>query len=207
VVTRRPTRSRGRKPAGKASARAPAKQAAPAGAPPRRELLFTKPEYARLLGLSRRQIDNLVADGCPRIKDGGTWKYPAAAVQWYIERKTGRNGKDGPDPEKGARIRYEEARARNAELDVEERLRTLLKVEDWDRTLERAYTRVQARLLSFKSRLAPAVLGVTTIADAVQRIEPFIRELIDALRAGDDIEDDGVGTDLESPPAPADAAA
>ena len=46
-----------------------------------------KGELAQLLGLKPRQIDNLVAEGMPRTKEGRAFDYGADAVAFYYQRR------------------------------------------------------------------------------------------------------------------------
>lgn len=57
---------------------------------------LTKAQLAAILGLSRRQIENLVAEGMPQEKVGRRCVYPLTAIAWYVRRKLERTASRDP---------------------------------------------------------------------------------------------------------------
>ena len=58
-------------------------------------------------------------------------------------------------------------------------------MEAFDRVLGERLDRVRARLLALPGRLAPDVVGLRSMQDAVPAIERVVREIMDELSHGD----------------------
>lgn len=103
---------------------------------------LTQSEIAILLGLSTRQVRNLVDDGAPgtRSNDGKLLYDGPVFTQWYWKRQMERAvEKASPPDEWDAKARRETAQAKMLEYDLAERERKLVNtdliVDQWAKVL------------------------------------------------------------------------
>ena len=153
---------------------------------------MTKKQFADAIGLKPRQIDNLVLDGLPRIKRGRSFDYGIEAVVWYFRRREEREKTTRPDL-KESQERFEAARARKMEIELEllqgESVKAVAAREELGRVLDR----LRARLLNVPATAAPRMVGCKTVRQATAQLEEGMREALAVLQATADEDDDSSG--------------
>lgn len=145
-------------------------------------------ETAKRLGLTTRQINNLVDAGMPVRSRSGKRQYPFPDVlQWYIGYKVTRAVADAtPKDLDEARARKMEADAKLSEMEVGEREGELVPVEEafaeWGKVLDG----LRASLLAFPAKHAHEMVGCKTIAAVRAKLEPAVHELMAHLAGADE---------------------
>lgn len=117
----------------------------------------------------------------PHEKDGRSLRFPlAACVQWYADHRARQAAKalSELDMEKREKLAVER---RIKEVELAQLLGEVLTLEDFRREVGSAYDAVRARLLAFPGRAGPMLVGVKSVAEAVARLEPLIREILEEL--------------------------
>lgn len=153
-----------------------------------------KKELADILGVTPRQVDNLVVDGLPRTKAGREWRYGPEAVAWYFRRKLEAVEAQRPPSLDEARARKENALAEIAEYQLAETRGRMVDQATRLRELARILDRVRAVLLNVPGRDAPDLIGLRSYGEARAALERVIDRVLQALtQAADEIEggDDG----------------
>ena len=161
---------------------------------------MTKKEFADVIGLKPRQIDNLVLDGLPRTKRGRSYDYEIEAVVWYFRRREEREKTTRPDL-KESQERFEAARARKMEIELEllqgESVKAVAAREELGRVLDR----LRARLMNVPATVAPRMVGCKTVRQATAQLEEGMREALAVLQATvDEDNDDNSGHNGRRPP-------
>jgi terminase small subunit / prophage DNA-packing protein len=147
-------------------------------------------QYAELIGVSVRTVAHLAKEiGAPYTRDG--WEMPEA-VAWYARRELARGKATartsaGDSDSAETRLRAERAAAELAELKLARERDELMTVEQFDRVLSDAFSRVAARLDNLPVRLAAVCVGVRTKAEALALIEPLVDEARSELYASGDL--------------------
>lgn len=145
-------------------------------------------ELADLLGVTSRQVHNLVQKGLPRSSDGS---YPAAeAIRWYVDWKA---QQALPSDLLTARTRREAALAEQEELKLAEMRHQLCTVEQFKRCVDDAFSRVAAKLRVLPSRAAPQLVGCATEAEAFERIKREVDEVMRELYEAEDVPAEAAG--------------
>jgi hypothetical protein len=83
-----------------------------------------------------------------------------------------------------AEERYESARARKMEMEVEELTGELVRAEDVAREVEGILANLRAQLLTLPSRHASALVGCKTILEASTRLDVAVAEALEVLSNG-----------------------
>lgn len=151
---------------------------------------------AEWLGVSRITIGEAVRDpSAPRKKStDGEWLYPWPEFNiWYHKyaadravaaaakrRARGEGATEGSELDK-IRLRRATLDLEGAELDFAIRRREFMPVEEHLGLLRSTLERVRAGLLAAPGRLAPAVLGIKTVADAQTRLLNGFDDILEAL--------------------------
>lgn len=119
-------------------------------------------------------------------------KYPWPEIyRWHIEqveRRARETAKSSVQIDE-ARRRKVVAEAELAELELAEKKHQLLTVDQFRAHLTDALERVAGQLLTMPVKLAPLVVGMKSLAKAKAVIKTFVRELMDELYAGHDVND------------------
>lgn len=153
---------------------------------------LTAKQFADLVGIGTRQVDNLVVEGLPRVRRGRRWMYPASrCVQWYLKHKLEHAKKErgAGRGDQTARDRKLLADAKLAEFELAERERAMLTIADIEREISGILRRLRATLLASPQKFAPRIVGLRSIPEALVALEPCCTELMAACaRAGDDVE-------------------
>ncbi len=155
--------------------------------------LHTKKELADLLGLSVRQIDNLLVEGIPRVRRGRRVLYGADAVAWYFRRKL-----DAAEAERPADLNKERAalvrvQRQLAEMELAEKEGRLVPLAYMQQQLEAICERLRAKLTVFPGKVAPLSIGLRSYAEALAMLKTAIAEAMASLsETGEDPELDAV---------------
>jgi len=144
---------------------------------------MTKYEFARQLGLKPRQIDNLVAEGMPRKKDGRSWVYTAESEAWYWKRKVDAVARATKSQLDGARTRREIAQAERAEFELAQLRREWIPFAEAKKVARGIAELVTARLRAAPGRYAYLWQASRTPQDAQQALEGIVREIITDLKS------------------------
>ncbi|KKK51877.1 hypothetical protein LCGC14_3110550, partial [marine sediment metagenome] len=151
---------------------------------------LNKKQFADTIGLKPRQIDNLVLDGLPRTKRGRSYDYGIEAVVWYYQRRIDRDKATRPDL-KESQERFEAARAKKMELELELLQAESVKAHVAREELGRILDRLRARLLNVPATAAPRMVGCKTVRQATAQLEEGMREALAVLQETADEDNDG----------------
>ena len=127
-------------------------------------------------------MDNLVAEGLPRTKAGRSYDYGSDAIVWYYERKLERERGKRPAL-KESQERFEAARAKKAELELDIMQRKYVAIEDVRRIWGQFLDKLRAILLNMAATLAPRVVGVKTVRQAMAQLDEGAREILSLLQS------------------------
>lgn len=145
--------------------------------------LVNQREAAERLNLTTRQVKNLVDAGMPTVsKDGKVWYPFPDCLRWYVDYKV-RAAVSALEPENidEAERRWTTARARKAELEVEQLEGRLVTIEDATREVGAMLDGLRSNLLAFPTKHAHRLVGCKTIAEVTARLEPAVRDLMATL--------------------------
>lgn len=147
-----------------------------------------------LEGITARRVQQLAAEGVlPKV---GRGKYPLkACVLAYLQHVHGQHAKELAEvrqkqaPDSPAKQRLESAQARMAEIKVARLQGELMTVQQFERCLGDAYSRVRAQMMNLGPRLAPDVID-RPLEEAVEVIDDMMRDILEALHRADDVPDE-----------------
>lgn len=143
-------------------------------------------EIATLLGLSTRQIHNLVVDGgAPGVKsvDGKKIFDAPVFVRWYWEAKLDKAVKEASPPDEwDSKARHDTARAEMLELDLAERRRHLLSADYVAQQMTRVLSALKDTVLTIQGR-AQRFTGLRSPAEAKAALRELQAELLRSLAA------------------------
>lgn len=153
------------------------------------ETVTTK-ELAYLFDVTPRRVLDMVKAGLPKIARN---TYPLAeALQWYISFWRDRaEGREEPEDEdkvgplnqlRLVRIRLNEAKAEDAELDLAQKKGELIHIDDYLDELQAAIQPVRSRLLGAPDRIVPELAEADSEEEMRARMERVVREILEDLR-------------------------
>jgi phage terminase Nu1 subunit (DNA packaging protein) len=160
-------------------------------------MILTAAEVAAFFGVDRRTVSNWLNESpaIPSWKDGKVRKFDSVAVTEWRDARVGETRRIDSTLDE-ARIRKLTAEAALAELELAERERLVVSIDEMERLLSAPLYRLRAQLLVLPSKWAPALVGCRTIADAQTRLEAAVSEaMLTLAETGDDDgdEDDDAG--------------
>lgn len=130
---------------------------------------------ARVLGLSADHVARLARDGMPHTERNGQRVFALAeAVRWYVARTRQREGGRAE-----AELRYREAKARLAELEVAERERQLVPLAEVAEMLGPLLDDLRARLHNLPGRAATLFPDPR---EAAERLQPVVDEVLQSYQ-------------------------
>jgi phage terminase Nu1 subunit (DNA packaging protein) len=129
--------------------------------------IVNRAELAGFLAVSPMQIDTMVRAGCPIISRGGSGKpsqfNTADVVKWLRDREAA-SVRAEVDPAKGqteeSKRRFTAAAAELKEIQLAEKRKLMISIEDVAPILEDELANVRSRLLAMPGRLAPGLVGL-----------------------------------------------
>lgn len=146
--------------------------------------VVNKAELAEVLGISLPTVGQWVKEGLPAVSRGGNgraWEFDLAeCVAWVRKRDVARATEVSDTSTMAeAELRHRRAQAAIQEIELAERRRQVVRVEDVSTMVADLVTSIRQRLRSTGGRLAPKLVGV----EDGQQIRAAIDEEIDtALR-------------------------
>lgn len=158
---------------------------------------MTRAAYARHRGCHPSTVDEAIESGrlaraLRKDERGRVRNDPEAAdAEWEATTRAEYRPLTGPAATSGekdpdiaeSRRRHEYAKARMAEIDLQERMGKLCVAADMERVMVEAYTRAKTKLLGIPSRLRQQDPGLTLKQIAL--VESLIRETLEELAAGE----------------------
>lgn len=150
--------------------------------PPKRGKVSTLSELARALGVSRRTIDRLIADGLRPDADG---RYDLETAWRFRLARAGRGQHyAAASPSATAwQARRLRALAMRAERELQEKLRSLVSIDEARREWRRNVNRITRMCRGLGRELAPRLVGKgphEIQATIDERVMQLLRELADA---------------------------
>lgn len=137
-------------------------------------------EIAELLGISSRQVHNLVKAGMPtHPEQGKTWYDGPECVAWYVTQKVAQA--EEPANEEEARERLDKLRGDILEIELAKARGSVLPVEYSVGQVEEIGERLRAKLQAMPAKWAPGLLGAKTIPEMASRLENAVNDALKAL--------------------------
>ncbi len=160
-----------------------------------KDLKVSKTELAGILGLTTRQITNLVDEGMPREVNGNRVIFDLpTAVQWYVRFKEGKS-QLGDQEKKNLTTRRLELEVKLAEHELAKADGSIVTLDYMEQQLGAVLQRIRAKVLNLPGKYAPALVGLRSIAESQTRLESISTEIITALSdTGEDPELDDADT-------------
>jgi phage terminase Nu1 subunit (DNA packaging protein) len=147
---------------------------------------------ARLLDLSERRIQQLSREGVIPKAERGHYDL-IGSVRGYVRylRDQAQRAQAGAPDYAAERARFIRARADLAEMEAEEKRRSLIAADEIEAAWIAVLVLLRTRLLALPDRLAPQVFDQPTVGDTRNLIRAAIREVLDDLAQPDiDLEAD-----------------
>ena len=141
---------------------------------------------ARLLDLSERRIQQLSREGVIPKAERGQYDL-IGSVRGYVRylRDQALKAQAGAPDYAAERARFIRARADLAEMEAEEKRRSLIAAEQIEAAWIAVLALLRTRLLALPDRLAPQAFEQSTVGDTRNLIRAAIREVLDDLAQPD----------------------
>ena len=141
---------------------------------------------ARLLDLSERRVQQLSREGVIPKAERGQYEL-IGSVSGYVRylRDQALKAQAGAPDYAAERARYIRARADLAEMEAEEKRRSLIAAEQIEAAWIAVLALLRTRLLALPDRLAPQAFEQSTVGDTRNLIRAAIREVLDDLAQPD----------------------
>jgi phage terminase Nu1 subunit (DNA packaging protein) len=141
---------------------------------------------ARLLDLSERRVQQLSREGVIPKAERGQYDL-IGSVRGYVRylRDQALKAQAGAPDYAAERARFIRARADLAEMEVEEKRRSLIAAEQIEAAWIAVLALLRTRLLALPDRLAPQAFEQSTVGDTRNLIRAAIREVLDDLAQPD----------------------
>jgi phage terminase Nu1 subunit (DNA packaging protein) len=141
---------------------------------------------ARLLDLSERRVQQLSREGVIPKAERGQYDL-IGSVRGYVRylRDQAAKAQAGAPDYAAERARFIRARADLAEMEAEEKRRSLIAAEQIEAAWIAVLALLRTRLLALPDRLAPQAFEQSTVGDTRNLIRAAIREVLDDLAQPD----------------------
>jgi phage terminase Nu1 subunit (DNA packaging protein) len=141
---------------------------------------------ARLLDLSERRVQQLSREGVIPKAERGHYDL-IGSVRGYVRylRDQALKAQAGAPDYAAERARFIRARADLAEMEAEEKRRSLIAAEQIEASWIAVLALLRTRLLALPDRLAPQAFEQSTVGDTRNLIRAAIREVLDDLAQPD----------------------
>jgi phage terminase Nu1 subunit (DNA packaging protein) len=141
---------------------------------------------ARLLDLSERRVQQLSREGVIPKAERGQYDL-IGSVRGYVRylRDQAQKAQAGAPDYAAERARFIRARADLAEMEAEEKRRSLIAAEQIEAAWIAVLALLRTRLLALPDRLAPQAFDQNTVGDTRTLIRTAIREVLDDLAEPD----------------------
>lgn len=140
---------------------------------------LTKREISRAIGVSLRQIDNLVAEGMPVERDGRRNVYTVDSIRYYVDKKLEQLQRESPGGIQRAQERKALVQAELAEMELAKKRGELITVGVAELALVHCLHRLRSSLLPLPGEIAPQLVGLRSRGEGEVKLEGAIH---DALR-------------------------
>lgn len=151
---------------------------------------ISKRAFCDTFGVSEAQLERFFQKGMPHEKTSSrkiAIPMPAGRV-WYHDYLVKKGEKKAaPATINEARLRKETAQASMEELKLAREQGVTMRVEEHEKLLGEAFSRVRAKLLNLAPRAAGSAFGATSLQECQAKIEPIVTEIMEELCAGDDV--------------------
>lgn len=154
-----------------------------------------KIKLATILGVGRVTLDLLIEKGLPVQKDPGrygkSWEFHLpTVVQWYADYKVNENMRKnsmtpGGETRQEAERKQAVIKARLAEIELDEKLKSVVPVEEVGKMWDAHNVRCRQRFLGVGKKVAPQLVGEENEKKIAGAIEEFIIEALEELSIGD----------------------
>lgn len=160
---------------------------------------MNKTELGKALRLTSQQLTNLERHGLPVDRSNGRPVYELAAVlAWYVGFKQDAVRDRKPSTRTDADTRKAVAQAELAELELAQVKGQLVTLDDYEAGLSRVTGLLASIIRSAAGKWAPALVGLETVAEAQQRADELLRDLLEVLSQGGKNGDGGDASDRKS---------
>ena len=142
--------------------------------------MVNQKELAALLGLTTRQVNNLVEKGMPVVSENGKRLYDAPrCIAWYREAKVAEAVRaNAPADLEEAKARKMSAEAELAEMQRDLERGRLMPVVDAEKAVGEIVGMVRAKLMAMPGKIGPLMVGCRTIAESTGRLEPAVHDVL-----------------------------
>lgn len=152
---------------------------------------LTQVELSRALGVSLTSVQNYIRQGCPSTKKGKVLRFCLSdVVRWRDKQGRSKVGRLEIERSRLAKEQADKCALENAQKRGE-----LVPVADVVKVWERRIGGCRSRLLGLPGRIAPQVVGCSSIAEVRDLIERHIHECLDELASGRSILDGDEGVE------------
>lgn len=161
---------------------------------------WTKRQFCEVFGVSEAQLERYFQRGCPHKKKNSrkvVVPMPEGRI-WYLDyvRELERK-KAAPTSLDEIRKRKEGAQMQMEELKLAREQGKTMLVDEHEKLLADAFSRVRAKLLNFAPRAAGAASG-ETVQERQAQLEPLVVEIMEELCKADDVPSLESDTDQEA---------
>ena len=141
---------------------------------------------AKLLDLSERRVQQLSREGVIPKAERGQYDL-IGSVRGYVRylRDQAIKAQAGAPDYAAERARFVRARADLAEIEAEEKRRSLIAADEIEAAWIAVLTLLRTRILALPDRLAPQIFDQSTVGDTRNLIRTAIREVLDDLAEPD----------------------
>ena len=141
---------------------------------------------AKLLDLSERRVQQLSREGVIPKAERGQYDL-IGSVRGYVRylRDQALKAQAGAPDYAAERARFVRARADLAEIEAEEKRRSLIAADEIEAAWIAVLTLLRTRILALPDRLAPQIFDQSTVGDTRNLIRTAIREVLDDLAEPD----------------------
>ncbi|KGL00054.1 terminase small subunit, Nu1 [Thalassobacter stenotrophicus] len=141
---------------------------------------------AKLLDLTERRVQQLSREGVIPKADRGQYAL-IGSVRGYVHylRDQAIKAQAGAPDYAAERARFVRARADLAEMEAEEKRRSLIAADEIEGAWIAVLTLLRTRILALPDRLAPQIVDQSTVGETRNLIRTAIREVLDDLAEPD----------------------
>ncbi len=156
-----------------------------------RQTLVNQTELARMFQVTTRTVQRWNERGLPRQGEGRAAKYPLERCIVWVRERDREEVLEAARPKdlEEARLRKAIADAELAEYEVAERRGETLTVEHFEDLMGSATRRMDAQLRTLPRRVAPELVGLTTVKAFRAALEDAVAQVRAELYEARDVED------------------
>lgn len=144
---------------------------------------------SQFFGVDSRTVQRWMTNGCPGSKDPkGRWVINSAAVSEWLRQRERESalGEVSSIDEDEARRRKISAEAALAEFELATKQGSAVSIEHFEKVMSLMVASARAKLLNLGAKLAPLLIGCTSVTEGKDAIDGGIREVLAELSVSDD---------------------